>query len=283
MSKFELLTTSSSVNALLQQLVTITCQTVNFSNMSWLLYLTPEYFFANQTKLGFQMKCWYTGNDREIDAWRVRDGQSHVCLGKGGGLALLHLLRWQWRVTFAAILRLRDRDVQKPNNGFWWLLRHAALKVRWSHISPDIEFEPKWPVLSKKISFLQNTQESSSASKTTWQLFLIDHALWSRLKEMHITCTMNVDKALHSASSNKTIIGADDTYYLVLLCSKAMPNWYSMIWRIGAAVWIKCYFKPVVQRSWLHHPIFKSKQCLLRLQQPISTPLRSTCRSKIGW
>ena len=43
--------------------------------------------------------------------------------------------------------------------------------------------------------------------------------------------TMIVDLALQSASSNTTIVVADDTDILVLLCNQALPNSYPIFLR----------------------------------------------------
>ena len=189
-------------------------------------------FLRQSNKAEIAEEMWVM-TEKEMPA--VPESDSPAFVLDGG--ALLHLLPWQRGVTFAAILKTYQDYVAKtygrPTIVFDGYSSSSTkdmqhLKRGGLNVSPDIEFEPESPVLSKKNEFLQNTGNKQR---------FINHL--TRVLERSCTViqakgdadTMIVDQALQSASSKTTIVVADDTDILVLLCSQALPNSYPIFLR----------------------------------------------------
>ena len=114
---------------------------------------------SNKAELADEM--WTMAEKGMLDI-SEKDGPTFVL----DGVALLHFLPWQRGVTFASFLKMYQDYVAKTYERSLIVFDGYSgsstkdmqhLKRGCLNVSPDIEFEPESPFLSKKNEFLQNT------------------------------------------------------------------------------------------------------------------------------
>ena len=96
------------------------------------------------------------------------------------------------------------------------------------NVSPDIEFEPESPFLSKKNEFLQNT---GNKQRFIGHLTHVLERSCTVIQTEGDADTTIVEQVLESAKTNTTIVVADDTDILVLLCSQITQNSHPILLR----------------------------------------------------
>ena len=162
-----------------------------------------------------------------------KDGPTFVL----DGVALLHLLPWQRGVTFASLLKMYKDYVTKTygspiivfdcySGASTKDMQH--LKRGGINVSPGIEFEPESPFLSKKNEFLQNTRNKQ---RFICHLTRVLERSCTVMQAEGDADTTIVEQVLESAKTKTTIVVADDTDILVLLCSQATQNPHPILLR----------------------------------------------------
>ena len=96
------------------------------------------------------------------------------------------------------------------------------------NVSLDIEFEPESPFLSKKNEFLQNT---GNKQRFIGHLTHVLERSCTVIQAEGDADTTIVEQVLESAKTKTTIVVADDTDIIVLLCSQATQNSHPILLR----------------------------------------------------
>ena len=96
------------------------------------------------------------------------------------------------------------------------------------NVSPDIEFEPESPFLSKKNEFLQNT---GNKQRFIGHLTHVLERSCTVIQAEGDADTTIVEQVLESAKTKTTIVVADYTDILVLLCNQTTQNSHPILLR----------------------------------------------------
>ena len=152
--------------------------------------------------------------------------ETHQYVLDGG--ALLHLIPWQRGVTFATILKSYADNVKRTyGNPVIVFDGYSESSTKdMEHLRrgsrnnfPMIEFTPETMILSKKSDFLEN--QANKQRFVSYLRELLQSQLCTVIQADGDADLMIVAHAMESAKSSKTVVVADDTDILVLLCSSA--------------------------------------------------------------